>query len=99
MLTLLSLFLASKIIHLVHLGLILGGDMDLYREENEEIMQAYPNSDDFNVRDKGIEDLQADCHRAIVQYLMVILINAILLLLTKRTSYYIVVLAWVIGVV
>jgi len=45
MLCLISLFLVSKLIHLVHVGSLLSKDFTNYRLEYAEIMAAYPHVD------------------------------------------------------
>ena len=49
MIIMLSLFLVSKFIHLVHLWVILSGEIDSYCKDYEELLVAYPATESGNI--------------------------------------------------
>jgi len=101
MFILLCLFLVSKVVHLVHVGSILGGDIDQFRVVNPEVIANYPPPADStpDAADTGKENLKVDCYLVIGQYFFVMLVIAVALLLTRKTNYYIHFLPFMIAVV
>ena len=101
---LLVLFLASKVIHLIHLIFILTGDLAEYADGNSQMHTKYAskvtnaNNKDA-VADASHDELTSDCIVVIGQYVVVIAIIIAALLITRNTNYYIGLLAWIIALV
>ena len=93
MFKLLTLFLVSKLFHLFHIGSILGGDLNEYRDKNSEIQEQYPSDDE------GLEKLETDCYLVIGQCLGVMVVISISMILTKKTNIFIKLLPYLIALV
>ena len=93
MFKLLTLFLVSKLFHLFHIGSILGGDLNEYRDKNSEIQEQYPSDDE------GLKKLETDCYLVIGQCLGVMVVISISMILTKKTNIFIKLLPYLIALV
>ena len=93
MFKLLTLFLVSKLFHLFHIGSILGGDLNEYRDKNSEIQEQYPSDD------QGLKKLETDCYLVIGQCLGVMVVISISMILTKKTNIFIKLLPYLIALV
>ena len=106
MFKLLTLFLVSKLFHLFHIGSILGGDLNEYRDKNSEIQEQYPSDDEGLEKletdlsdDEGLEKLETDCYLVIGQCLGVMVVISISMILTKKTNIFIKLLPYLIALV
>jgi len=97
MVILLALFLVSKIIHLIHLAIVLSTDSVEYRRSNPEILALYPIGAGDGAEDPGAHNLKSDCHLVIGQYVIVVVIVGLAILLTHKSNYYVQLLAWIIA--
>ena len=97
----LSLYMSSKIFHFVYLTIILTGNVGDYRSSNPEIERNYPPEDPNpeEMTDAGCEQLKNQCYVVIAQYIVVMLVIAVAMVLTRKTNHYIHVLAWLIALV
>ena len=98
MFLLLSLFLVSKVFHLVHVVTI-RSKFGEHRDANPDIADHYPADLNADGVDLNENKFKSDCVLVIVQYAVVMLIIAAAMVLTKKTNHYINLLAWIIAVV
>ena len=93
MLLLVSLFLLSKIIHIIFIvNILVADEFDEYREKNAEIGLSFPPEDDPD----SLSALRTNCFVVLIQYCVLLIINGVAILITKKYKKYLNLIPWLI---